>query len=252
MKKGDSPLQVPLLPTTQPRSRSSPAPSHGRTQATRRQQATIAPGQPLPTGRQKDKFVPLPEEADAEEQAAQAAAAEVLAPHPTQVPLEWHERPAIFEDLPQLGVLPPPLPDSSKRGRATLYCIAESFDRKKLEELLKLTYPAEQVLSYPDVFYVEYIKGSGDQPGGDVFFFDYGVVACWGLTKSQEMTIVRGMARQCNVQGLSDSEIETDEYEYNFTTTEKPHVQNDTVTLHKRFAQESQCFTWTTTTLAES
>uniref|UniRef100_A0A7S3QNM5 DUF155 domain-containing protein n=2 Tax=Dunaliella tertiolecta TaxID=3047 RepID=A0A7S3QNM5_DUNTE len=237
MKKGDSPLQVPLLPTTQPRSRSSPAPSHGRTQATRRQQATIAPGQPLPTGRQKDKFVPLPEEADAEEQAAQAAAAEVLAPHPTQVPLEWHERPAIFEDLPQLGVLPPPLPDSSKRGRATLYCIAESFDRKKLEELLKLTYPAEQVLSYPDVFYVEYIKGSGDQPGGDVFFFDYGVVACWGLTKSQEMTIVRGMARQCNVQGLSDSEIETDEYEYNFTTTEKPHVQNDTVTLHKRFAQ---------------
>eukprot|EP00967_Tisochrysis_lutea_P044524 scaffold54055_cov13-Tisochrysis_lutea.AAC.1 len=101
----------------------------------------------------KDKFVPLPEEADAEEQAAQAAAAEVLAPHPTQVPLEWHERPAIFEDLPQLGVLPPPLPDSSKRGRATLYCIAESFDRKKLEELLKLTYPAEQVLSYPDVFY---------------------------------------------------------------------------------------------------
>jgi len=32
-------------------------------------------------------------------------------------------------------------------------------------------------------------------------------VACWGLTKSQEMTIVRGMARQCNVQGLSDSEV---------------------------------------------
>lgn len=34
-------------------------------------------------------------------------------------------------------------------------------------------------------------------------------------------------------------QIETDEYEYNFTTTEKPHVQNDTVTLHKRFAQVS-------------
>lgn len=32
-------------------------------------------------------------------------------------------------------------------------------------------------------------------------------------------------------------QIETDEYEYNFTTTERPHVQNDTVTLHKRFAQ---------------
>ena len=33
-------------------------------------------------------------------------------------------------------------------------------------------------------------------------------------------------------------EVETDEFQFNFTTTEKPHVQNDTVTLHKRFAQD--------------
>jgi hypothetical protein len=32
-------------------------------------------------------------------------------------------------------------------------------------------------------------------------------------------------------------EVETDEFQYNFTTTEKPHVQNDTVTLHRRYAQ---------------
>ena len=32
-------------------------------------------------------------------------------------------------------------------------------------------------------------------------------------------------------------EVETDEFSFNFTITEKPHVQNDTVTLHKRFAQ---------------
>lgn len=32
-------------------------------------------------------------------------------------------------------------------------------------------------------------------------------------------------------------QVETDEFQYNFTTTEKPHVQNDTVTLHKRYAQ---------------
>lgn len=38
---------------------------------------------------------------------------------------------------------------------------------------------------------LQYIKGSDDhQPGGDCFFFDYGVVACWGLTKAQEMTLV--------------------------------------------------------------
>lgn len=97
--------------------------------------------------------MPLPEEADAEEQAAQAADAEAAALPQLQ---EWHERPAIFEDLPpQMGVPPPPSSlDSSKRGRATLYCIAESFDRKKLEHLLRLTYQPSQILSYPDVFYV--------------------------------------------------------------------------------------------------
>lgn len=35
-------------------------------------------------------------------------------------------------------------------------------------------------------------------------------------------------------------EVETDEFSFNFTITEKPHVQNDTVTLHKRFAQVRQ------------
>ena len=30
----------------------------------------------------------------------------------------------------------------------------------------------------------------------DVFFFDYGVVACWGMTKNQELTVVKGIAAQ--------------------------------------------------------
>lgn len=197
---------------------------------------TIAPGQPMPTGRQKDKFVPLPDEED-NEPAAHLHEQQV---QPSQI---HYVNPALFEDLPmEVGHPPPPPPmfidNSSRRGRITFYCVAETFDRKKLEELLKMTYPPGTVLSYPDVFYVEYIKGVGDQPGGDCFFFDYGVVACWGMTKSQEMTLVRGIARQCQIQPLPDKEVETDEFQYNFTITEKPHVQNDTVTLHKRFAQD--------------
>lgn len=66
------------------------------------------------------------------------------------------------------------------------------------------------VKSHPDVLYVEYSPGSQDQPGGDVFFFDYGVVACWGMIKAQEMTLVRGLARQCAVQPLPDKEMEID------------------------------------------
>mmetsp|Transcript_22848 Transcript_22848/g.58202 ORF Transcript_22848/g.58202 Transcript_22848/m.58202 type:complete len:461 (-) Transcript_22848:496-1878(-) len=235
---------------------------------TARQQATIAPGQPVPASRQRDKFVPLPD--DPEDEGIISADGGVpaegpslsvtsrpdsmrgkyLYPATTIVPSAASEpamgtflSPGLFEDLPvQVGMPPPPPPlmfdTTARRGRVTFYCVAESFDRKKLEELLKLTYPPGTVLSYPDVFYVEYIKGMGDQPGGDIFFFDYGVVACWGLTKSQEMTIVRGLARQCHVQPLPDREVETDEFQYNFTTTEKPHVQNDAVTLHKRYAND--------------
>ena len=32
--------------------------------------------------------------------------------------------------------------------------------------------------------------------------------------------------------------MEIDEFEYNFSATEKPHVRNDTVTLHRRFARD--------------
>jgi hypothetical protein len=35
------------------------------------------------------------------------------------------------------------------------------------------------------VFYVEYFAAVDDAPGGDLFFFDYGVVACWGLEEAQ-------------------------------------------------------------------
>ena len=50
-------------------------------------------------------------------------------------------------------------------AQITLYCIAESFDRKKLEELLKMTYSSGSVHSYPDVFYVDFVKSVDDEPG---------------------------------------------------------------------------------------
>jgi len=191
-----------------------------------RQQNTIT-GPGLSAGRQKDKLVPLPGDDEASQEESVQGGND----------RHYYRAPTLFEDLPiEVGMAGPPPPTYfSARGRITFYCVAESFDRKKLEELLRLTYPAGTVLSYPDVFFVEYIKGEGSNPGADVFFFDYGVVACWGMTKSQEMTLVKGIARQAQCQPLPDSEVEVDEFQYNFTTTEKPHVQNDTVTLARRY-----------------
>lgn len=46
-----------------------------------------------------------------------------------------------------------------------------------------------------------------------------------GLTKTQEMTLVRGIASQCQVQPLHISEMEVEQFQYNFTSLEKSHVQ---------------------------
>ncbi|GIL66175.1 hypothetical protein Vafri_19780 [Volvox africanus] len=205
---------------------------------------SVAIGHPIgPPGRQRDKFVALPEEED--EVVTLLPAPLVDATLPTPSPEDSLAiaaslpPPFIFKDLPRDDVPRPLLRDESCwRGRITFYCVAESFDRKKLEELLKLTYPPNTIRSFPDVFYVEYIKGADIQPGGDVFFFDYGVVACWGMTKAQEMTIVRGIATQCMEQPLEEQWTEVDEFQYCYSHEKQQHVQNDTVTLHRRYAQD--------------
>uniref|UniRef100_A0A6U0V7E2 DUF155 domain-containing protein n=1 Tax=Polytomella parva TaxID=51329 RepID=A0A6U0V7E2_9CHLO len=215
--------------SVQPR-RISPAPRS-------RAQGTIAPGQPLPAGRQRDKFVPLPEEEEDNPPLPNSLPHSELYSASLQQPTQQLP-PSQQHGVNASSIYTEELQDDSRRGRITFYCVAESFDRKKLESILKITYPPGTVLSYPDVFYVEYIKGTDDYPGGDVYFFDYGVVACWGMTKTQEMTIVRGIAVQCMNQPLPDREIEVDEFQYNYTAFEKSHVQNDTVTLHKRYSQD--------------
>lgn len=39
--------------------------------------------------------------------------------------------------------------------------------------------------AYPDVLYGKYSR-LGEMPIGDIFYFDYGCVAFWGLTQKQE------------------------------------------------------------------
>ena len=43
---------------------------------------------------------------------------------------------------------------------------SENFDRKRLEDLLMITYSPGSILSYPDCFYVDYLKSTEGDPGG--------------------------------------------------------------------------------------
>lgn len=46
--------------------------------------------------------------------------------------------------------------------------------------------------------------------------------------------------QQVQEKPLPEAEIEIDEFQYNFSVTEKPHVQNDTVTLSKKFIHDHE------------
>jgi len=69
---------------------------------------------------------------------------------------------------------------------------------------------------------------------GDVFYFDYGVVVLWGLDPEGERAVVRGLVAPALVDPLDASEVEVDEFNFHYTLSEKPHIQNDTFTSEPR------------------
>lgn len=78
-------------------------------------------------------------------------------------------------------------------------------------QVLRASFPSSAIKSYPDVFYVEYFAASDDAPGGDLFFFDYGVVACWGLDSTQEAAVIRTIAQQASSQPVDAGDMEIDQ-----------------------------------------
>ena len=137
---------------------------------------------------------------------------------------------------------------ADKKGRITLYCLGESFDRGHIEEILLRTYSPDAILSYPDCFYVNCLHNSSDDKDPialvkrasdapekgkfksgleEMFFFDYGIVALWGMTMDKEAQVIHQITSQIR-DCFQPSEIHVDEFHFNFTATEKPHVQNDT------------------------
>lgn len=80
-------------------------------------------------------------------------------------------------DTPQPGAQP-------ARGRIAIYCVAESLDRDGLIGALQKRSQRFLLHRYPDVLYGQY-SSAHEEPRGDVFYFDYGCVAFWGLTVKQ-------------------------------------------------------------------
>ena len=127
--------------------------------------------------------------------------------------------------------------DPGTRGRITVYCVAESLDRKMLDKKLKERGPRFLLHSYAEVLYGQY--GSlGEESSGDVFYFDYGCVAFWGLTEKQETDILHNIVRPCEENSLPPVESELDQFQFHYMANEKPHIQNDTITINHRLSND--------------
>ncbi|KAG2443260.1 hypothetical protein HYH02_009333 [Chlamydomonas schloesseri] len=212
---------------------------HGGLRRTHSLQYKTVLGGELPQGiRQRDKFVPLPLDSS-------------RAASPGRV--EEAPEPAAVSDFTGL------VPALSGRARITVYCIAEALDRAKLESLIRIKHPAWETHSYQDVVHAR-LPGpavsstaagatwgttSGGAPpddlgavGADVFFFEYGVVAFWGLQQQQETSILRTLAVAAERSPLS--RYERDEFVFNISVSEPPHIQNDTITINRRQASDHQ------------
>ncbi|DBA97218.1 TPA: hypothetical protein ACH3X1_014968 [Trebouxia sp. C0004] len=174
---------------------------------------SIAPGQPAPGPRGRDKFVPLPVDVEDVPQA---------------------ERPPPSFDPAQEDAQPEVGPGT--RGRITVYCVSDSLDREMLDRRLQQRGPQFLLHSYPDALYGKY---SELEHGivGDVLYFDYGVVVLWGLSKKQEQDVLKNLVAPCQEAPLPAAMSARDEFQYNYAANEKAHIQNDTVTIDYRLSR---------------
>lgn len=178
----------------------------------------IAPGQPPPQHRMKDRFVSLPEEVQKPQNEFFRRSDEFL---------PMSDIPSIFHDVEQGGDV---------RGRITSYCIAETLDRKHLTETLRRNKIGVQ--SFPEVLHArhETFSPSGRLSLADVFYFDYGVVVTWNMSLQEERLLLENIVKPAAVDPLDDLQVEVDEFLFHYTMSEKPHIQNDTFTINYRYA----------------
>ncbi|KAG1665102.1 hypothetical protein FOA52_007793 [Chlamydomonas sp. UWO 241] len=163
----------------------------------------------------------------------------------------------IDEPLPRASSAPDAVPDApaadavpaargaaaataARRGRITVYCVAEAFDRPRLETMLLHEHDERSLNTYTEVVHVRIATREKRSPVPDAFFFDYGVIITWGLDEAEEQELVCNVCKACEVDPYAYSDIEINEFEFNLSATEPPHIKNDVVTINKRQAMDHQ------------
>lgn len=101
------------------------------------------------------------------------------------------------------------------------YCTAASYRIKPFYELLKNSYKATH---YKDAVHLE-VPLSG-RSAGDIFYFSYGAVVCWGIPKESEHELLNLIK---NFEEKQSEDIESDEFTYIYG--ENPKILEDEIIL---------------------
>lgn len=110
--------------------------------------------------------------------------------------------------------------------RCVAYCTSTAFDTARLLSYLKSTY---KVSRFREVFHIH--KSTAPNPisgqlEGDIFFFPFGSVVCWGLSEAQEREVLQEFSA---FEVQRNEVIEEDVFSYMYGESAK--VIEDEITL---------------------
>ena len=108
--------------------------------------------------------------------------------------------------------------------RCTCYCTASSYDIPRLFQYLQRLGSTQL---FRDVIHIQ-IK-EDKQIKGDIFYFSYGAVVCWGFTEEEEKEILQSL-KEFEKEPLP--KIELDEFTFTYGDTIK--IEEDEIFLHNK------------------
>eukprot|EP01137_Pigoraptor_chileana_P012629 Opistho-2@65214 len=79
---------------------------------------------------------------------------------------------------------------------------------------------------------------SRERAPADVFYFEYGVTVCWGLSKAQESDVFADVA-PFEINKLAPQDVEIDTFEFLHSSNERPQILNDVIRINN--VQDHQC-----------
>jgi uncharacterized Rmd1/YagE family protein len=115
--------------------------------------------------------------------------------------------------------------DRRRLPRCTALCVGNDFDFEMLQSYLH-SYGKE----FKKVDECIYCKWGDESKESELFFFDYGVIAIWGLTREEEGEIVSNFATFCK-EPVDKLSIEVEELLYYYNSNYPPRIYNDIIAL---------------------